>query len=59
MDEERTADDDLLQVAQHVKFPVGLEQSSVVHPAALSPYWHPTTSHWHQQNVENCGYTDI
>jgi len=43
MDEE-TGGEVILQVAQQVKFPPCLEQSSVVHPAVLSPYSHPATS---------------
>jgi len=38
-----SAEEDRLQVAQQVKFAAGLEQSSVVHPAARSPYSHPAT----------------
>ena len=38
-----SGEEDRLQVAQQVKFAAGLEQSSVVHPAARSPYSHPAT----------------
>ena len=51
-DEERTGretdNEDWLQVAQQVTFPADLEQSWIVHAAALSPYSQPTPTHPHQ-----------
>ena len=42
-------DNNRLQVAQQVMSPFGLEQSSIVHSVALSPYSHPTTSTYPKQ----------
>lgn len=52
-DEERTGTEERLQVAQQVRLPAGLEQSSIVQPAALSPYSQPT------RTISIITYTEI